>query len=98
MKCACEIGATSTPPVKKRGRPPGTKAIAAKKKRVLSPEGRERIIAATKKRWAATRKAEKQAAKKRGGLTAAGRRRLSELMKARGASKYPPKAIAKKKL
>jgi hypothetical protein len=32
-------------------------AAPAKKKRRLSPEGRARIIAATKKRWAAVRKA-----------------------------------------
>jgi hypothetical protein len=32
-------------------------AKTAKQKRRLSPEGRERIIAATKKRWAVVRKA-----------------------------------------
>jgi hypothetical protein len=32
-------------------------AAPARKKRRLSPEGRARIIAATKKRWAAVRKA-----------------------------------------
>lgn len=38
---------------------PSAKPVAApaKKKRRLSPEGRARIIAATKKRWAAVRKA-----------------------------------------
>jgi hypothetical protein len=38
-------------------------AAPAKKKRRLSPEGRARIIAATKKRWAAVRKAKAAAAK-----------------------------------
>jgi hypothetical protein len=37
----------------------------AKKKRHLSPEGRARIIAATKKRWAALRRAKAKAAKKK---------------------------------
>ena len=40
------------------------KAAPAKEaKRHLSPEGRRRIIAATKKRWAAVRKAQARAAK-----------------------------------
>jgi hypothetical protein len=68
----------------------------AKRKRVLSPEGRRRIIAAIKKRWA-LRRAQKVAPKKRRGLTAAGRKRLSELMKARWASNNPPKPSARKK-
>lgn len=89
------VGGTHEPEPKRRGRPAGKKTGAVKKKRVLSPEGRERIIAATKKRWAAVRKAQKQSAKKRAGLTAAGRARLSELMKARWASKNPPKSRAK---
>jgi hypothetical protein len=38
-------------------------AAPAKKKRRLSPEGRARIIAATKKRWAAVRKAKAAALK-----------------------------------
>lgn len=38
-------------------------AAPAKKKRRLSPEGRARIVAATKKRWAAARKAKAAAAK-----------------------------------
>jgi hypothetical protein len=72
---------------------------AAPKKRVLSPEGRRRIIAATKRRWAEKRAQEAQEAapapKKRRGLTAAGRKRLSEMMKARWASNNPPKKRAR---
>ena len=53
------------PAAKKRGRPPNVKnAAPAKKrrggKRHLSPEGRQRIIEATKKRWAAVRAAAKK--------------------------------------
>jgi hypothetical protein len=40
-----------------------TKAVKkVAKKRVMSEEGRQRIIAASKKRWAAVRKAAKKAA------------------------------------
>jgi len=47
------------------GRPtkPTAGAKAKAKKRVLSAEGRARIVAATKKRWAAFRKAQKATAK-----------------------------------
>jgi hypothetical protein len=89
-----EVGSSAAPATKKRGRPAGKKAPGTK--RVLSPEGREAIIAATKRRWAAVRKGQKSVATKRGGLTAAGRKRLSEAMKARWASKNPPKKVAKK--
>lgn len=88
---------------RRRGRPPGSKSDTAGQKRVLSPEGRQRIIEATRRRWAAARKAQKQAPAqkrtpaKRGGMTAAGRKRLSELTKARWASKNPPKPVARKK-
>ena len=83
-------------PAKRRGRPPGSKNKTPGTKRVLSPEGRRRIIEATKRRWAAAKKAQKAPpAKKRGGMTAAGRKRLSELMKARWASKNPPKPVAR---
>ena len=88
-------------PAKRRGRPPGSKNKTPGTKRVLSPEGRRRIIEATKRRWAAVRKGQKQAPAqkqvpvKRRGMTAAGRKRLSELMKARGASKNPPKPVAR---
>ena len=89
-------GTEAAPATKRRGRPPGSKNAAVRKKRVLSPEGRRRIIEATKRRWAAAKKAQKAApAKKRGGMTAAGRKRLSELMKARWASKNPPKPVAR---
>jgi hypothetical protein len=47
---------------KKIGRPAGVVKAAgkpAKKKRNISPEGRARIVAAVKKRWAAQKKAAK---------------------------------------
>lgn len=48
----------------KRGRPKGSKNVAApaKTKRVMSEEGRARISAATKKRHAARKRATKKAA------------------------------------
>jgi len=46
------IDATAAKP-SKRGRPPGS---GAKKKRGMSEEGRQRIIEAQKKRWAAKKK------------------------------------------
>ena len=60
-----------------------------------SSEADERGAAA---KWA-KKKAKKKAParKKSGGMTAAGRKRLSELMKARWASKNPPKAVGKKR-
>jgi hypothetical protein len=88
------VGSTNAPVTKKCGRPAGKKAPGTK--RVLSPEGREAIIAATKRRWAAVRKNAQGVATKRGGLTVAGRKRLSEAMKARWASKNPPKKATKK--
>jgi NAD(P)H-dependent flavin oxidoreductase YrpB (nitropropane dioxygenase family) len=42
-----------------RGRPKGSKNAPAKKKRNLSPEGRARIAAAVKRRWALQKKAAK---------------------------------------
>ncbi|HEY1254061.1 MAG TPA: hypothetical protein VGF01_04715 [Terracidiphilus sp.] len=60
----------SSPVAKKRGRPAGTgKAVMAavkpakavkKAKRKLSPEGRARIAAAAKARWAALKKSAKK--------------------------------------
>jgi hypothetical protein len=98
-----EVEGSALPaPVKKRGRPKKViDAVPPTKKRILSPEGRRRIIEATKRRWAAVRGEEtaqqKSVAKrKRPALTPAGRKRLSELMKARWASKNPPKGRAKK--
>jgi hypothetical protein len=75
----------------------GAHAIAQGKtgKRRLSPEGRRRIIEATKKRWAAKRLAEagtgtKTAAvssgSRRSRLSAAGRKRLALAMKKRWAA------------
>ena len=56
------VGSAVTVAKRKAGRPPKVTAsspIASpqKKKRVLSPEGRARIAAAAKKRWAAKKKA-----------------------------------------
>ena len=48
------------------GAPAGGRKRGRRKKRHLSPEGRQRIIEATKKRWAAKRAADAAAAKKRG--------------------------------
>jgi len=65
------------------------------RKRRLSPEGRKRIIAATKKRWAAKRAAEAGTAPKsatapsrsrRGAMSVAGRKRLALVMKRRWAT------------
>jgi len=65
------------------------------RKRRLSPEGRKRIIAATKKRWAAKRAAGAGTAPKsaaapsrsrRGTLSAEGRKRLALVMKRRWAA------------
>ena len=74
----------------------GTQAHPSKtKKRRLSPEGRRRIIEATKKRWAAKRLAEAGTATKRGAgssrprrsrLTTEGRKRLALAMKKRWAA------------
>ncbi len=60
-----------------------------RRKRHLSPEGRQRIIEATKKRWAAARanSASKGAASpRRGAMSAAGRKRLALAMKKRWAA------------
>jgi hypothetical protein len=76
---------------------PGVHRIAQSKtkKRRLSPEGRRRIIEATKKRWAAKRAAEAGTAQKRaaapsgprrGRLSAEGRKRLALAMKKRWAA------------
>jgi hypothetical protein len=80
-------GNTSAPsPAKKRGRPPGRK---------FSPETRRRMSEAQKRRYAEKKAPEAApAVKKRAGLTAAGRKRLSAMMKARWASKNPPKKRA----
>ena len=62
------LAGTASPAAKKRGRPAkaagAVRAVAAKpekkKKRSLSPEGRARIAAAAKARWAALKKASKK--------------------------------------
>jgi hypothetical protein len=72
----------------------GAHSIAQGKtgKRRLSPEGRRRIIEATKKRWAAKRLAEAgtvtkpAAVSRRSRLSAAGRKRLALAMKKRWAA------------
>ncbi len=64
-----DVSAPQAAPVKRGrpGRPPGRPpAVAKKQRRRLSPEGRQRIIAALKKRWAEKRAAEKKATKKAG--------------------------------
>ena len=62
-----EIGGVAAPQPRKVGRPVGSgKAVAKKKTRRLSPEGRKRIIEALKKRWAEKKAAEKSSAKKGG--------------------------------
>ena len=50
-------GLTSAAPAR-RGRPPGS----GKKKRTMSPEARERIAAAQRKRWAKVKRAKKATA------------------------------------
>jgi hypothetical protein len=68
----------------------------------MSPEGKQRLIAALKRRWAARKRAAKKAAvaglvattpgstpakRKGGGMTPEGRRRLAEALKRRWAAK-----------
>ena len=68
--------------------------ITQRKKRHLSPEGRRRIIEATKRRWAAKRTAQAAAPKRaavqsrsrRGKLSDEGRKRLALAMKKRWAA------------
>jgi hypothetical protein len=65
----------------------------AKRKGGMSPEGKRRLIAALKKRWAAKRAAAgvsapvAKPAKRKGGMTPAGRKRLAEAMRKRWAAK-----------
>jgi hypothetical protein len=48
---------TGRPAPPKRGRPPGAKPkTAGSRRRTMSPEGRARIVAAQKLRWANTKK------------------------------------------
>jgi hypothetical protein len=59
-KTVTENAGRSAKPVKAAARIPAKPAV---KKRTLSPEGRQRIAEAARKRWAAQRKAEAKAAK-----------------------------------
>jgi hypothetical protein len=77
----------------------------------MSPEGKQRLIAALKKRWAAKKREAKKAAasipatsvaavtspttRKGGGMTEDGRRRLAEAMKRRWAVKRAGSAVKK---
>ncbi len=76
----------------------------------MSPEGKQRLIAALKRRWAVRRRAAKKAAvagllatapaptpakPKGGGVTPEGRRRLAEAMKRRWAVKRAASAVKK---
>jgi hypothetical protein len=56
LRAVGEGGATSP---RRPGRPKKSEGAPGKTKRKLSPEGRARIIAALKKRWAAKKKAAK---------------------------------------
>jgi len=72
------------------GAPARPVAAAAPKqaRRYFSPSTRAKLSAAARARWAKLKGGTKPApAKKKGALTAAGRRKLSELMKARWAAR-----------
>src|SRR6266852_6173859 len=59
-------------------------------KRRMSPQARAKIAAAMRARWAKKKgrtAAAAKTAKRKGGITAAGRKRLSQLMKARWAAR-----------
>ena len=60
-------------------------------RRTLSPAARAKIAAAARARWARFRagksKGAKKAGRRRGGITAAGRKKLSQMMKARWAAR-----------
>jgi len=100
---ARDVFASITPKAvtKKSGKTAASKTV--KTKRTMSPEGRARISAATKARWAARRagkpaakvvaaKAGKPAkAKKKTGITPEGRAKLAANMKARWAARRAAK-------
>lgn len=78
----------------------------AKRKGGMTPEGKQRLIAALKKRWAAKKRAAKKAAaglpapakapaKRKGGMTPEGRKRLAEAMRRRWAAKRAASAVKK---
>jgi hypothetical protein len=68
-------------------------ASAARKHHGMSPEGKRRLVAALKRRWAAKRAAAgvvapvAKPAKSKGGMTPAGRKRLADAMRKRWAAK-----------
>jgi hypothetical protein len=79
-----------------RASAPAVKQGKGRKRGTISPEGRARIIAAQKARWAKVRREKgsggsgataAKSGKKKGGLTAEGRARLAALMKARWAAR-----------
>ena len=88
------VGSGGAAPAKRRGRPPGPQEQ-------ITADAGNRRSEGQRRRWAEKKAAEKTATTKRAAkkrtLTAAGRKRLSELMKARWASKNPPKPVAKKR-
>jgi hypothetical protein len=74
----------------------------ATRKGGMTPEGRKRLSAALKKRWAAKKAAAEgataaapQKAPRKGGMTDDGRRRLAEAMKRRWAVKRAASAVKK---
>jgi hypothetical protein len=70
------------------GAPARPTAAAIQAGRYFSPSTRAKLSAAARARWARLKGGTKPApAKKKGALTAAGRRKLSELMKARWAAR-----------
>ena len=82
--------------------PASSSSEPAKRKGGMTPEGRKRLSAALRKRWAAKKAAEgapaaspKQAATRKGGMTEEGRRRLAEAMKRRWAIKRAGSAVKK---
>ena len=99
-----DSASTSVPseePAKRRGRPPGTaKPVEAKPagKRTMSEEGKARIAAAQKKRWAKSKKAAKAAASAIVANTAAAPAKKAPAKKAAvPASKTKPAKVAAKK-
>jgi len=88
----------SAAPSSRAAKPAGGSPAAPRKGRrrgTISPEGRARIIAAQKARWAKVRRekgtagkgAKPAKSKAKGGLTSEGRARLAALMKARWAAR-----------
>jgi hypothetical protein len=94
-----------TPEVAAKGAP--VRSVPATHKGRMSPDGKKRLIAALKKRWAAKKAAEsaqpvsapvsapKKPAPPAGGMTEDGRRRLAEAMKRRWAVKRAASAVKK---